>query len=275
MQNIETLKYKPDYIFNRHGVYKTVKELDNDKKIILHYLENLTEDDSVVGYTKLKVYSEKKSKADAILGVSSVYIKDNSSINNYAEFEVKEKKKRTQKLIGYVPVGENKFIGLIKSKKIPILLPLFISLLLFLGIGIWQALPNTPSIPEAIEEWIPDIQDNLGKQNEKEKSEIGSIEVKGFSKWHVPAGQKDNLTIALENPASNRCYFTFTMTLDDTNEVLYQSKMVPPGEGIYQITLSKPLEAGEYNATVFIKTNEVETGAEMNSCEIKTVIISD
>ncbi len=217
----------------------------------------------IQGYFKLKKSNEdinsETHTADAVVQMPKT------------QFDVRYKAKPFHKVKGYIFTAEKEvFLAIEKIMIFPIVL-----LLLFLGAGIWQALPNTPSIPEAIEAWIPDIQDNLGKQNEKEKSEIGSIEVKGFSKWHVPAGQNENLTIALENPASNRCYFTFTMTLDDTNEVLYQSKMVPPGEGIYRITLSKPLEAGEYNATVFIKTNELETGAEMNSCEIKTVIISD
>ncbi len=273
MQNIETLRYKPDYIFNRIGVRKM--DLDDGRKIALYYLEDLDNEDCVVGYTKLKAYKE-GSKADAVLNVPFI---DGNFDGGCVEFEVNDDKKRTQKLTGYAPVGENQFIGIVKSRKIPILFPLLVFLILLLGIGIWQLLPTIPNIPDAyvtdMEPWSPDIQDNLGKQNDKQKSEIGSIEVKGFSKWHVPAGQKDNLTIALENPASNRCYFTFIITLDDTDEVLYQSKMVPPGEGIYQITLSKPLEAGKYNVTVHIRTNEVETGAEMNSAEIKAVIISD
>lgn len=223
-------------------------------------LETFTPD--VQGYLKLK--KSKNINAHTYGGPSFVKIPETLLSVHYEPTPL-------HKVKGYIFTTEkNVFLAIEKIAILPIVL-----CLLLLGIGIWQVLPSSPSIPDVIEAWIPDIQDNLGKQNEKEKSEVGSIEVKGFSKWHVPAGQNENLTIALENPSSNRCYFTFTMTLDDTKEVLYQSKMVPPGEGIYQITLSKPLEAGEYNATVFIKTNEVETGAEMNSCEIKTVIISD
>ena len=47
------------------------------------------------------------------------------------------------------------------------------------------------------------------------------------------------------NPEGNPCYFTFTLVLKDTDETIYQSKMVEPGKAITQITLSKELSAGE------------------------------
>lgn len=272
-QEISKFEYKSDYILNRSGVRKM--DIGEEQDIALFYLEDLGDDDCVVGYTKLKEYKE-GSKTNAVLNVSYTTASDEVSC---IDFVVKDKKNFAQKLTGYVPVGEHSFVGIIKTRIFLIILPLLI-LLLLLGIGIKQFLPAaTPSVPSTsvtttTEPWSPDIDDNLGKYD-VEKAGVGNIEVKGFSKWHVPAGKKDNLSIILENPASNRCYFTFIMTLDDTDEVIYQSKMVPPGEGIYRISLNKPLEAGEYNATIRIKTNEVKTGAEMNSAEIKAVIVSD
>ena len=211
----------------------------------------------------MKNCSDKKSNVDYVLRVKN----KTNAVSDYVKFEVKEKKKCTQKLIGYAPVGEHKFIGIIKSKKFPIILPLFILLIIsaFLYFGF-----NPNSKPE----WFPNIDGNIGvHQKGEDETKVGSIKANGFTKWIVPAGQTKNISVPLTNPAENRCYFQFTITLDETGEVLYESQLVPPSEGIYLIDISRPLEAGNYSATIFISTTDVETGGKMNTCKLNTTIV--
>ena len=81
------------------------------------------------------------------------------------------------------------------------------------------------------------------------------------------------MNVALLNAEGNPCSFTFELALKDTDEVLYTSKLVPPGQAIYEIDLSRPLEAGEYNAVIRISTTSLEDGSAMNGANVKTVLI--
>ena len=81
------------------------------------------------------------------------------------------------------------------------------------------------------------------------------------------------MNVALLNPEGNPCYFTFELVLKDTDEVLYTSKLVPPGQAIYEITLSHPLAAGEYDAVIRISTTSLEDGSAMNGANVETVLI--
>lgn len=77
----------------------------------------------------------------------------------------------------------------------------------------------------------------------------------------------------LWNPDGNPCYFTFELVLKDSDEVLYSSKLVPPGDVISDVTLSRALDAGEYQATLRITTTSLEDGSAMNGANVETVLI--
>ena len=64
----------------------------------------------------------------------------------------------------------------------------------------------------------------------------------------------------------------FTLVLKDTDETIYQSKMVEPGKAITQITLSKELSAGEYPAILKISTAAMDDGRAMNGANVETVL---
>jgi len=67
---------------------------------------------------------------------------------------------------------------------------------------------------------------------------------------------------ALLNPEGNPCYFTFELVLTDTDEVLYISMQVEPGQMITNITLNRALPAGRYNAELRITTASLQDGSE-------------
>ena len=97
------------------------------------------------------------------------------------------------------------------------------------------------------------------------------IKIPGYPSITLPKDQK-TVNVALLNPEGNPCYFTFEIVLKDTGESLYKSKLVPPGKAITEITMSRALSAGEYNATIKITTS-LEDGSAMNGANVETVLI--
>lgn len=262
MQNIKTLSYNPDCIFNRHGVRKTTKKLNADKKLTLYYLEKLCEDDCVVGYTKLKVYSEKKRKTDVILGVSN---KDNNSINKYTEFEVKKKKRFYQKITGYLPVGNERFVAVVKNRWLVLLL---IPILLAGIILLFNFCSNNGDKPI----WQPDLEDISDvNTDDATASELHYIDIQGFTAI-VMDKDTGKAKVPFINAESNRGYFTFFVYLEDGTE-LYRSKMVSPGTGIKQIEMT-PLPEGTYKGYFVIEVNEINTGRKMDGYKNNIYIIS-
>lgn len=126
--------------------------------------------------------------------------------------------------------------------------------------------PFTPELDPNAEKWTqPTLPDRTG-------SEQVGIKIPGYPSITIPADTKD-VTMALLNPEGNPCYFTFKLVLKDTGETLYTSGMVAPGDVITDVTLSRPLEAGEYNATIQISTASLEDGGAMNGANVETLLI--
>ena len=98
------------------------------------------------------------------------------------------------------------------------------------------------------------------------------IKIPGYPSITLPKDQK-TVNVALLNPEGNPCYFAFEIVLKDTGESLYKSKLVPPGKAITEITMSKALSAGEYDATIKITTTSLEDGSAMNGANVETVLI--
>ena len=98
------------------------------------------------------------------------------------------------------------------------------------------------------------------------------IKIPGYPSITLPKDQK-TVNVALLNPEGNPCYFTFEIVLKDTGESLYKSKLVPPGKAITEITMSKALSVGQYEATIKITTTSLEDGSAMNGANVETVLI--
>jgi hypothetical protein len=122
-------------------------------------------------------------------------------------------------------------------------------------------------IDENADDWngekLPDKTDN---------APAAGIKIPGYPSITLPKDQK-TVNVALLNPEGNPCYFTFELVLKDTGESLYKSKLVPPGKAITEITMSRALSAGAYNATIKITTTSVADGSAMNGANVETVLI--
>lgn len=108
--------------------------------------------------------------------------------------------------------------------------------------------------------------------DKSEKKEAVGIRIPGYPSITLPANQTA-VTMALLNPEGNPCYFTFELVLKDTEEVLYTSGLVPPGQMISDLTLSRALPAGEYPATIRISTTSLEDGSAMNGANVETLLM--
>lgn len=69
-------------------------------------------------------------------------------------------------------------------------------------------------------------------------------------------GSEGNLM--LENPANNAKLLVAEIYIDETQELVYQSKAIPTGAYIENARLDKVLEPGEYPATAYFKAYREE-----------------
>lgn len=118
----------------------------------------------------------------------------------------------------------------------------------------------------------PGAKDYEGAEPEDEGGTAKGIAIPGYPSIELPANTKD-VQVALLNPEGNPCYFTFEIVLKDGDESLYTSKQVPPGKAVTDITLSRVLEPGEYDATIRITTFSLEDQSPMNGANVETVLI--
>lgn len=93
------------------------------------------------------------------------------------------------------------------------------------------------------------------------------IVVPGYGDLLFTAGQKQ-IEIILPNPKNNPCYFRYTLLLDDTGEILYQSPLIAPGKAVLEIELSRALTKGDYHLTIVIDSIAIADGrTPMNGAE--------
>ena len=96
-----------------------------------------------------------------------------------------------------------------------------------------------------------------------------SVNIPGIGYIRMTAGSTD-AAVRLYNPADNPCLFGYEIILKDTGESLWKSeKTLAPGESLDKITLSKPLDAGTYPATLVVTALTMDGQSRMNGSEIE------
>lgn len=109
---------------------------------------------------------------------------------------------------------------------------------------------------------------------ETESQSQKGVSIPGWGTITMPANTKD-ITVDFYNPDANEglYYLTFELSLAG-GEVLYTSDLVEPGKHIQNITLSKGLAPGEYEAVIHVqpyKMNEEKTPT--NNADMKTKLV--
>lgn len=128
-----------------------------------------------------------------------------------------------------------------------------------------QSVEEEPAEPEFEEEQQANSTADMNQE---------SISIPGFEKWTVEAGQK-TVTASFYNPEDNPCYFKLTVRLDDTGEVIYQSKYLKPGQRLYEVDLERPLSKGTYAATLTYETYSISDNSPMNGATIPFKLVAN
>ena len=122
-----------------------------------------------------------------------------------------------------------------------------------------------------------ELDENAGQYTgEKPKDEGGAaegIKIPGYPSITIAKDTTD-VTMALMNPEGNPCYFKFVIVLKDSDETIFESKYVQPGDCIYDVTLNKPLAEGEYPAVIKISTIALDGETPLNGANVETVLIA-
>ncbi len=124
-----------------------------------------------------------------------------------------------------------------------------------------------PELEEGAVDWEGTKTDDTG-------GVVPGIAIPGYKSITI-AADTTQVEVNLQNPEGNPCYFQISLILAD-GTVLYQSKMVEPGKGLYEITLTQALAAGEYDAVVKYDTFSLADGTTpMNGAEVQIKLIAE
>ncbi len=93
------------------------------------------------------------------------------------------------------------------------------------------------------------------------------ISIPGFETWTIDANQTTAST-NFYNPEKNTCYFIIRVVLNETEEIIYESKYLKPGQHLYEVELAKSLEAGSYQATLHYSTFSMTDMTPLNGADL-------
>ena len=112
-----------------------------------------------------------------------------------------------------------------------------------------------------------------------EKASTPNVAIPGWGAINIPANQT-NVTVNFYNPKENEglYYLTFELRLlndsEQGYEVLYTSGLVEPSLHIQNITLSRPLKKGTYDAVIHVQPYRMdESKSPTNNADMKTSLI--
>ena len=109
-----------------------------------------------------------------------------------------------------------------------------------------------------------------------EEEATGGIAIPGWGSIHIQAGEK-LVDVNLENPIDNdeKYYLSFSVYLKGQDKPLSETGLIQPGESALKLSLSHPLDAGEYEAVVLVQPYRMADGSATNNAEIETILIAE
>lgn len=163
-------------------------------------------------------------------------------------------KESCYKTVGYVPCESGEYIlfkkKTYKKRIIYVLLGMIILLITFGGYLLINH-KNKLGIDPNSKAFTSSLKRPKNIDNSK-------ILIPGYGKFELKKGSNIINTV-LFNPKGNPCYFQFFIVEKATNEVLYESKLVPPNKGITPVKLNKKFhKVGTYNLVLKFRTYDLE-----------------
>lgn len=158
-------------------------------------------------------------------------------------------------------------------KKSKAVVPLIFLANIIIVIGVVLAINYEPTKKEIKKKITKQIDENAGEFFEK-KEDLPNIVLPGWESISISA-DTTNITEGIDfyNPEANKNYYYLTFELKIGEESLYKSDLVPPGKHIQKITLSRPLKAGEYEASIFMQPYKYDKTTRTNNGVVKVKLI--
>lgn len=106
------------------------------------------------------------------------------------------------------------------------------------------------------------------------------VAIPGFGTMTIPANTEKIVGINLENPKANEgwYYLTYKLSLTDNNgkitETLYESQLLPPGQYLRDIILTRGLAPGTYKAVLQVQPYRISDNTPTNNAELVVTIIA-
>ncbi|MBQ3841329.1 MAG: tRNA (uracil-5-)-methyltransferase [Ruminiclostridium sp.] len=100
-------------------------------------------------------------------------------------------------------------------------------------------------------------------------SDSGSIDIPGYESLSFKAGNTAQ-SVNLKNPQTNDCYFVLSLITD--GETLWTSDYIEPGYAVKNLTLTRALEKGEYDAVLHYDCFTLNDKTPLNGAEIQLKI---
>ena len=107
------------------------------------------------------------------------------------------------------------------------------------------------------------------------------VAIPGFGSLTIPANTKELLGINLYNPIENDglYYLTYKLCLldkdGDVSEVLYESQLIPPNKYVKNITISREIPKGEYDAVMLVQPYRISDTSPTNNANLKFTLIAE
>lgn len=100
------------------------------------------------------------------------------------------------------------------------------------------------------------------------------VAIPGWGSMTIPAGVTEVQT-SMQNPEANEgwYYLTFQLRLKDTDEVIFTTGLIPPGQYCNKVTLTRALEPGEYAAVIHVQPYRISDQSPTNNADMETVLI--
>lgn len=202
------------------------------------------------------------------------------SVGGCEEPVYKTVKKGMTKIVGFVQVGSNEFLAVVKSTWLLLLLILLLIALLcgLTGFLLHKFLPDKPDEQPTLPPIIIDAgaEEGEGKLDIPDKIETKGkkITINSVPEIRLKANQLEQ-NFPFANPKSNPCFFVIDVMLADTNEVIYTSDMIPPGYAVSSFKLKKPLSPGTYNVKIRYNTYSFDKErTPLNNMVVKAVVVA-
>lgn len=177
---------------------------------------------------------------------------EDGTVDRIPVYPYKEKLGFTEKVVGYIPDEdqEDRYARIVKKARAKILVPILL-LLLLAGAALFFFRPWQQDVPGLDQAAIAYQMPNGVKNEDPTQIMMPFFDV-------IEVSNQGQGKVALLNPDGNECYFKYTLTLSENNQVVYQSGLIKPGTAVVEWYLNTDLAPGEYDATLQVETSDLQ-----------------